>query len=330
MEIVEQGGIKVSVIIPMHNVAKFLHRSVNSLYSQDLYGIELIFVDDCSTDNTLTVLQSLLQDKEGVKVSILHHDANQGVAAARNTALDVAVGEYIYYVDADDYIEPNTLSTLYNSAKSNNADIVGCDWFLTFEKNERRMYQPSVKDGVDAFKKMAKGVMRTFLCVFLVRRSVYENNNLRFIPHQDMCEDMMLMMKAVLLVERIVMVHTPLYHYIQSNQNSLTKKYKVAKNQIENNIYSVEQFLQRKGHEDLRDYIRLLELTLKHPFLISSKQEDYKCWQEWFPDSNNYIGLNDESCWYTRLLQYAGKYRCYFVLKLYHWLFIYLYGKIYK
>lgn len=331
MEIKETDKVKVSVIIPMYNVSKFLYRSVNSLYAQDLQGIELIFVDDCSTDDTIKVLHSLLRGKDGIKVKVLYHSINLGVAVARNTALDAAGGEYLYYVDADDYIEPDTLSTLYKVAKSSNADIVGCDWFLSFRKKERRMYQPKVADGEDAFKKMAKGVMRWNLWMFLVKSSIYKKNNLRFIPQQNMGEDMMMMMKLTLLANKIVSVHRHFYHYVQSNRASLTKNYSEAITQITENLNSIEQFLLFYGRNDLKKYLRFLELTLKQPYLISDKTESYELWQTTYPHANKYAGKNDESSWYTNLLQIAAKGKIYFFLKMYYWLVVRLrYGVLYK
>ena len=104
MEMKMELKARVSVIVPMYNVEKYLYRSVKSLFSQDLKDIELIFVNDCSTDKTVHTLVNLLQDydREDITVKILSHETNKGVAVARNTAIEVVSGEYIYYVDADD------------------------------------------------------------------------------------------------------------------------------------------------------------------------------------------------------------------------------------
>lgn len=324
---------RVSVIIPMYNVEKYLYRSVRSLYSQDLKDIELIFVDDCSRDETLNVLSNLLQEynREDITVRILCHETNQGVAVARNTAIEVVSGEYIYYVDADDYIEPDTLSTLYHTAEDNKADVVGCDWFLTFEKNERKIYQPEVKDGEEAFKKMAKGAMRWNLWMFLVKTTIYRENGLTFIPSMNMGEDMMLMMKAVLLAKRMVMVRRCFYHYVQSNPQSLTKKFEVALRQIGANIDSIEQFLKLKNREDLLKYIGFLKLTIKQPFLISADSKDFEIWNKTFPEANAYVGKNDDLSWYAALLQRFAKHRFHLGLKVYYWLVVrFLYGVIYR
>ncbi|MGM9737054.1 MAG: glycosyltransferase family 2 protein [Candidatus Cryptobacteroides sp.] len=323
--------IKVSVIIPMYNVAKFLHRSVQSLYGQTLSGIELVFVDDCSRDDTLDELRKLVCDQEGISIKVLTHSENLGVAAARNTGLQNASGEFIYYVDADDYVESDTLEVLYNAAVQSDAGVVGCEWYLSFAKNERHMVQPDVKDGRDAFCKMAKGVMRTFLCIFMVRKSVYDNNGLSFIPRQDMCEDMMLMMKVMLLSSKVIIVHKALYHYVQTNNYSLTKSYKKAYSQISSNIYEVERFLHSTDNAYLTEYIQYLKLTLKQPFLVSPDKEDYIFWQNWFPESNQYAGKNNLCSWRANMLQRAAEKKYYWLLRLHYCLVMkVVYGLIYN
>lgn len=322
--------VKVSVIMPMYNVSKVIKRAIESLYAQTLSGIELIFVDDCSKDDTLDTLKALLPQKEGVQVKIVRHTENKGVAVARNTGLDHAIGEYIYYVDADDYIEPCTLEKLYNKTQESDADIVGCEWFLTFEKNERHMKQADVTTGTELFVKMAHGVMRWNLWLFLVKRSLYEANGFRFMEGMNMGEDMMVMMKLALHAHKVEMIHEPLYHYIQTNSSSLTKNFNAYRYQVTANVNAVEEYLKIQGRNDLNDALMQLKLTLKLPSLISDKVEDYETWLNWFPEANNAVSGNKDLPWRTRFIQQAASKKHFWILKLYYWLIIKLvYGIIY-
>ena len=153
---------KVSVIMPMYNVEEVMARSVQSLFSQTLKDFEVVFVDDCSVDNTGEELRRIISDynREDISVKIIRHEPNKGVAAARNTGLGNATGEYVYYLDSDDYFDDDALSSMYEAAKKNDADVVGCEWLLSFENNARHMVQPEVKTGREAFAKMCNGVMR--------------------------------------------------------------------------------------------------------------------------------------------------------------------------
>lgn len=323
--------VKVSVIVPMYNVSKVMKRSIESLYAQTLSGLELIFVDDCSTDDTLDTLETLLSQKEGVQATIVRHTENRGVAAARNTGLEYATGEYLYYVDADDYIEPDTLAKLYGTAKGCDADIVGCEWFLTFEKNERHMKQADVTSSNDLFVKMAHGVMRWNLWLFLVKRSLYETNGFRFIEGMNMGEDMMLMMKLALHADKVQIIHEPLYHYIQTNTASLTKNFSTYCYQVTANAEELGNYMERIGRNDMTDTFLQLKLTLKLPLLISDKTVDYETWYQWFPEANDVVKENMDLPWRTQFIQIAAVKRRFLLLKLYYWFVIkFVYGVIYK
>lgn len=327
----ELNDVKVTVIVPMYNVEHILDKALETLFAQTLQGIEYIFIDDCSSDNTLQRLNELLAGKEGCKVKVLHHPKNCGVAVARNTGLDNATGEYIYYVDADDYIEPRTLEILYNEAKNSDADIVGCEWFLSFAQNERHMRQADVESGDGLFRKMSYGVMRWNLWLFMVRRSLYERDGLRFIEGMNMGEDMMIMMKLAMNAGRVSIIHQPLYHYIQTNTGSLTKNFNAYRYQVTANVNEVGRYIEQAGRPELEEVLMQLKLTLKLPLLITDKVDDYETWLNWFPESNGVVDGNMELPWRTRYIQRAAAKRRFWVLKLYYRFVIKLvYGIIFR
>lgn len=325
---------KVSVIIPMYNVERVMARSVQSLYTQTLKNFEVIFVDDCSVDSTYENLQKLIAgfERQDIEVKIIRHSQNKGVAMARNTGLDNASGEYVYYLDADDYLDDDALLVMYEEAKNAAADIVGCEWLLSFENNARHMAQPEVRTGREAFEKMCIGVMRWNLWLFMVKRSLYEANGFRFIAGANMGEDMMLMMKIMLNVSDVSIIHRPLYHYIQTNSNAMTKNFAAYCGQVSCNIAELERYVAQHG--DIVKYqglINQLKLNLKLPLLISDNESDYKLWEEWFPESTAYAGKNHEQCLRTRMIQRFALKKRYLALKLYYKLVIrFVYGIIYR
>ena len=324
-------GNKVSVIIPMYNVSAVIDNCIVTLFSQTLNNIELVFVDDCSTDDSLSKLKAILPQKEGVEVKVLHHDVNKGVAAARNTGLAAVTGEYIYYVDADDYIENNTLEVLYNEAKRTDADIVGCEWFLSFKHNERVVKQAQAHCGEELFKKFAAGVIRWNLWLFLVRRSLYIDNEIHFFERMNMGEDMMVMMKLALNANKVSIVNIPLYHYIQTNTNSLTKNFSTYKEQVTFNAGEVARYVENILRTDLMSDVLQLKLSLKLPLLISNKKSDYEMWMGWFPEANVAVDDNKYLPWRTRFIQKMAVKRQYWILRLYYLLIIkVVYGIIYK
>lgn len=323
----------VSVIIPMFNVAHSIDRCLHSLAAQRMERVEYLFIDDCSTDATVSRLSAWIAERQDGVASfrLIRHESNQGVAVARNTGLNHASGKYIYYVDADDYIEPDTLQILYDEAEAEELDIAGCEWFLSFRQNERRMGQPDAANGDELFRKMAQGTMRWNLWLFLVRRSLYEAHSIRFIPRMNMGEDMMVMLKLSLHARRVRVFHTSLYHYGQTNSSSLTKNYLNSIPQITANIEETERYLRAVGRTDLCQYISLLKLSVKLPFLISSSASDYRVWLSWFPEANEHIGENATCSWRTRMLQRAARAKQFWFLRLYYWLVIkVVYGLLYK
>ena len=167
---------KVSVIIPMYNVSEYVEECFSNLASQDLTDFEVILIDDKSVDDTSVKVLRAIEcfERKDVKFTLISQETNMGVACARNRGLNQASGEYIYFYDADDRLEPDTLSTMYSEAKLQNADIAGCEWYISFAKNERAIGQRDVQNGIDLFKCFASGVVRWNLWLFMVRQSLYE------------------------------------------------------------------------------------------------------------------------------------------------------------
>ena len=328
-------SMTVSVIIPVYNASATLGDCLDSLNRQTIQRFELLFIDDSSTDRSLDILMSYAEQYStgDFVVKVLRHERNRGVAAARNTGLEYATGEYVYYVDADDFIEPDTLECLLKEAQEKELDIVGHEWFLTFKSDERYMKQPLFVTPDEALRQMMCGVMRWNLWLFLVRRSLYVENNIRFIEGMNMGEDMMVMMKLFACAKRVTIINRAFYHYGQSNSGSLTKTYSAEHiRQVTNNVQEAEQFISASSYAGLlSEFLPLLKLNIKLPLLITDDESRYRQWTEWFPEANGYVMKNKRLPLRTRLLQLAAVKRYDFLLKLYYrFVFKLVYGVIYK
>ena len=165
----------VSIITPVYGAEEFIGRTAESLFGQTYADIEYIFVDDCSPDRSIERMQEVLSryPHRQPQVRVVRHAKNRGVAAARNSGVEAATGDYIYYVDADDWIEPDAIEQMCALAAVRDADIVGCGWFLAFCRNERRMPMPTYQTPAEALRGMLCGQLRWNLWLFMVRRSVY-------------------------------------------------------------------------------------------------------------------------------------------------------------
>ncbi|AKH95637.1 MULTISPECIES: glycosyltransferase family 2 protein [Elizabethkingia] len=325
----------VSIIVPVYNAEDTLHIAIDSILAQTYQNIELVIVDDCSKDNTLNKLYKYKDGEinNNFSIKIISHETNKGVASARNTGLENASGEYIYYVDADDWIDDKTIEILIKEQQKNDSDIVGCNWYLSFNQNERRMNQPVFTSSLEAIQKMTNGTMRWNLWLFMGKRSLYEKYNIRFISGMNMGEDLMVMMRLFIHSNHVSFVNKALYHYGQSNNDSLTKTYS-EKHRLEVaiNLQKVEESINDSSFSHtIGDGINFLKLNIKLPLLISNKESDYKKWEEWFPEANPYVMKNIELPFRTRLLQWMAVKKQYWFLKMYYNIVIhYIYGIIYK
>ncbi len=183
---------KVSVIIPAYNVERFIAECVNSIREQTYKNLEIIIVDDGSSDLTFDVCQKLALEDDRIKLVRNNHG---GVSRARNAGLDNATGEYIMSVDSDDIIEPDMIETLYNKLKEHNADVVACGCsYMSEDGGHIGDYPPPVErvlSGRDALEARDNGVganaMIASPCAKLTRRGLYDGKRYKEgIVYEDM------------------------------------------------------------------------------------------------------------------------------------------------
>ena len=267
--------MKVSVIIPVYGVERFVERCIRSLLEQTLQEIELIVVDDCSPDNSIAIIQRVVGEYPHRLVKFITHETNKGLPAARNTGLAIARGEYIFHCDSDDFVEPDMLETLYDAAKEKDADIVWCDWFLSFEKNERYMKQPQYAFSMEALKGMLSGVMKYNVWNKLIRRRLYTDYAISFPAGYGMGEDMTVI-KLFAYAQTVAYIPKAFYHYVKLNttafSNTYSEKHLV---ELKHNVQDVLCFLTDRYGEALKTEMAFFKLDVKFPFLISDDKKRY-------------------------------------------------------
>lgn len=323
--------MNLSIIIPFFNAERSILDCLNSIIQTNSISFEIILIDDCSSDNGYQIVNQFIIDKNINNAILIKHNGNRGVASARNTGLEHATGEYIYFIDADDTIEKGALDLMFQKANENNLDIVGCEWNLQFHKNARYMKQPSVQSPQDAFQKFTSGLLRWNLWLFMFRRDLLKNKNIKFLDGQNMGEDMMFVGKLLLNAQKIEIIHIPLYNYVQTNENSLTKDMSANHRiQVTNNVLELESYIKNKDL-NLEKEIELLKLNIKLPLLTSNNRSNYKLWNSWFPDANDYIWKNEHLPIRTKILQSLAHKKIFFLINFYNKLvFKLVYGIIYR
>lgn len=226
---------KVSIIVPIYNVEGYIEKCLETLINQTLEDIEIILVNDGSTDNSELIAKRFFE-KYPEKIVYLEKE-NGGLSDARNYGIPYAKGEYIAFLDSDDYVEKNMYEEMYELAKRENSDMVQCNFYWEYpDKNKRKIAdlkeysgkkEMLVKTRVEAWNK-------------LIRREILiRNSEIRF-PKGLRYEDVEFTYKLVPYVEKVSILNKPFIHYIQrgnsisNTQNERTKEiFDVLDNVIE-------------------------------------------------------------------------------------------------
>ena len=220
---------KISVIIPAYNSAKYLQECLNSILNQSFTDIEIIAVDDGSTDGeTPRILDNA--EKNDARVRVIHKE-NAGVSAARNDGLLAALGEYVLFADSDDYLSMNALQTFYENAKQTAADIVIGDYFAVTTKGLKRheffskpfvvrdrslieqLQQTMLYCGYSPYYSKSCGYLFGAQWTKLFRREMLVKNNILFPTAISLFEDGIFGLTAFEFAKTISYLQKPVYYY---------------------------------------------------------------------------------------------------------------------
>ena len=266
---------KISIIVPVYNVEKYIAKCLKSLTLQTLQGIEIIIVNDGSLDRSIDIIEKYV--KENPTKIKYYEKKNGGLSTARNYGLEYATGEYIAFLDSDDYVEINMYEEMYNLAKKENADMVECDFIWEWEYgkkvyDKRREY----KTKEDMMKKP-----RVVAWNKIYKREILNKNKIRF-PEGLIYEDMEFFYKLLPHLNKISYINKYFVHYIQrkdSISNKQTKKiediFKILDNIFD---YYKEQNLYNQYEKELK-YMKkriLLGSSLKRILKIKDARNKKK------------------------------------------------------
>ena len=203
-------------------------------------------------------------------------------------------------------------------AEESQADIVGCEYLLQEGTSQRPITQPDVKTGKEAFAQICYGRMKWNLWLFLLRRSLIEQlPTLRFLPGENMGEDLMLMGKLLQRAGRVAIVHQPFYTYVRSD-SQITNTYRPEHwQQVQANVQELERYLAQQASMESLELIHYLKLNLKLPLLLSHNAQDYERWSSMYPESNEYIMKNQHLPLRTKLLQWMASRGQFWFVRLY-------------
>ena len=278
---------KVSVIIPVYGVEKYIERCARSLFEQTIDDIEYLFIDDCSPDKSVDLRRRGIKKKTQRKDQVVIHrmEQNSGQAKVREWGMRNATGEYVIHCDSDDWVDVRMYEEMYNKAIEEDADVVVCDFYSTDCENEQYSKGLISKERENVIADILLSRIAGCLWNKLVRRKEYTDHDLNY-PTHNMGEDAALIVQILWNAKRISYLPEPFYYYYM-NQTSITKdvsddnKIRQRFLQASANVEIIEQFLVDKATGKIKD--ALTKYIFEQSYLIVSlamkNKKDLSIWR---------------------------------------------------
>lgn len=263
---------KVSVTVPVYNTSRYLRKCLDSLAAQTLKEIEVILVDDGSTDNSGQICDRYAEQYPNFKVI---HKSNDGSATARQAGLEAATGEYVIVCDSDDWVEPDMYERLYLAANESNADIAMCGFIAEYPDGKSVPTQIWFKSMEwKAHMDELFGINYKVSWIRLIRRSLFTSNNISYEPGINMGEDWLILYKLMLTKPKITQIDAKLYHYRKElGGNSYTNN--VNKHHVDQMKFVVDWIRQHYNENDFPNGFYLMDLDIAFTSLRCNEPDIY-------------------------------------------------------
>lgn len=272
--------VKVSAIVPVYNTEKFLEKCIRSIMSQTLKEIEIICINDGSTDNSLEILKKL--QKEDNRIIIIDKK-NEGVSKARNIGIERARGEFLSFIDSDDWIEKEYYEICYKELIRTNSDIIITDFFSEKFNGTELVYKKDIV-GMENIKKIEYIEAIILVNVVgalwnkIIRKKILEKNNIRFQEGLMVGEDIYFLIQISNVADKIIKLNKAFLHYVQHDNNTI----KIKKIEYMYNFYEVysrltkELFGKISERKIITGYIVIVSgIVLKNKKILEEKNEYY-------------------------------------------------------
>jgi glycosyltransferase involved in cell wall biosynthesis len=301
--------LKISIIIPVYGVEQYIERCCVSVFEQTYNNFEIIFVNDCSKDKSADIVFKVIEQYKHLDISttIIKHEINKGISATRETGLNAATGEYVLYIDSDDYIAPNMLELLISRAKETDADIVYCDYYDV--KNGTQIYQDQslqVNDPLLITAAMLHGDIRWCPWNKLFRRSITLEHSIHWPVGINVGEDLAVIPRIFYYANRVEHVDQGLYFYNRDNVNSYLNGWNASScYQNIKAVESINNFFNHQPHNpDLIKALDQTKLMTRYLMLYSFDDELIKSVADKFPETNDKIFSYEHTSKYWKVALY--------------------------
>jgi len=297
----------ITIVVPVYNTEKYLDRCITSIINQTFKDIEIILINDGSTDNSLKIMYEYASKDDRIKII---DQVNKGLSATRNTGIKAANGRYILHIDSDDWIEPDMCEVMYKKANKYDADIVTSHVYFDYPNKTILKKEPYKKTGNFNDFLMTFTVKRGINSVWnkLIKRDLYLSHNIKHFEDISLGEDSSALLRLIVFARTIVTVNKAFYHY-DIKTSSMTGN--TQKNVLEylNSLSKVEEFYRQNG---INNYLfPLLRLKIAYINLYGNMHntaDAYMKLKEKFIADIKPIMSNS---YFNRL---CLKYKCFFLL----------------
>jgi len=286
---------KVSIIVPIYAVENYIERCANSLFAQTLDSIEFIFIDDCTPDRSMEVLNVAIENNRprftGMNWNVLieRMPMNSGLAAVRRRGIQLASGEYTIHCDSDDWVDCDICRLLYQQAKKENADIVICDFYKVTENTQKHIQGCNRTDKEGLIKDLLTERTSWSVCNKIIKTTLYRENDIVF-PEDNMGEDMALVMQLMLKAKRISYLPQPLYYYYYnpasiSHQPSVDAVFRRYQHLLNNTRIVLSSFVDSGLDSEYETELQLLKWNVCSSLCPITRHRKYRAiWRNTFPE----------------------------------------------
>lgn len=270
----------VSILVPVYGVEKYIDRCARSIFEQTYHDLDIVFVDDCTPDKSIEILNRVLEDypERKEQTRILRHDHNRGLSAARNTAVAAATGIFLTHVDSDDWLELDAVEEFVKKQMETSADIVTGD-FIIWKKDgkESFVWQDMTKD--EYIVSLLTNSCKSYMCGRLIKRAIYIENGISAKEGCDFQEDWQALPRLVYLSHSIAFTHRLLYNYDLTNENSFSADFVRMSGERYSRIIkqSVESFFVLKAFFSNKKRYSTVVYEYEPKFLVQYMVNATKC-----------------------------------------------------
>lgn len=294
-------GIKVSIIIAVYKSSNYISECAHTLFQQTLNDIEYIFINDATPDNSMDILNRIIEEYPSRKqhIKIINLNTNKGVSNARRIGIENATGEYVIHTDSDDWVDLDMYERLYQKAKETDADIVGCNFRHEFSDVQYDFHQQYAETMEENISRLINGRIFPSLCTSLTRRSLIEDNGISFPVGLNMGEDLFFNLQLYLHAKKIVSINWAPYHYRHTEDSSCVQR---TRKSIDSDIAIaglIEKIIKEHNlYEKYAKDIKYRKFFSKLPLMADlCDKKSYQDWLNIYPETNNNIWKYDQLDW---------------------------------